>query len=234
MRFENEGMLLWHGLPDSPVSGAAISPNVEVTFTLGVEPADASNRVEIRYRVSQGSQETAVAQPIQHRSNAQYFIARLPAFRAGDTVEYSAVCRCAGKQVPAPDMEWQFASTFQVVEPGTLLPSVATLTAPALPINDRVSTDNPPAIAPAATSILRTPPALNVSPPGLGGSSANPNGNGAGTSSIAPASDAPPSGPFVIKGQVRSKNGTAQAGMTVRAFDRDLRHEESLGTTTTN
>src|SRR5262245_7293355 len=112
MRFENEGMLLWYGLPDTPVPGAAISPNAEVNVTLGVEPADASNRVEVRYRVNQGPQKTAVAQPIQHRGNAQYFIARLPAsaFRSGDLVEYTPVCICAGRQVPSADQAAQFAS----------------------------------------------------------------------------------------------------------------------------
>src|SRR5439155_21772105 len=45
---------------------------------------------------------------------AQYFKARLPAFRADQTVEYLAVCRCAGREVPRAEDSKSFGSSFHV------------------------------------------------------------------------------------------------------------------------
>ena len=47
---------------------------------------------------------------------AQYFRARLPALRTGDTVEYIPICSCAGRQVPSPDQVKQFASFIRVTD----------------------------------------------------------------------------------------------------------------------
>jgi hypothetical protein len=115
MRYDWEGMSLWFE-PNEIASDQTILAGTEVTITVGVEPADASNRVEVHYRVNGGPTAIAAADPVRHTRKAQYFRARLPALRAGDIVEYLPICRCAGRQVPSPDQARQFASSFRVTD----------------------------------------------------------------------------------------------------------------------
>ena len=95
-----------------------IEPGSDVTLTIGVEPADASNRVQIRYRVNGGPAAEIAAEPVRHVGNAQYFVAQLPwaAFRDGDTMEYSAGCQCAGQRVSSAVGAEEFAASFRVIE----------------------------------------------------------------------------------------------------------------------
>lgn len=118
MRFEYEGMSLWYETPDAPAPEGAVQAGTEITITVGVSPVDASNYVELLYRVNQGSIEMVAARWLQNdlSGKAQYFRARLPAFRAGDTVEYIPICSCAGRQVPYPDQARQFASSIRVTD----------------------------------------------------------------------------------------------------------------------
>src|SRR5262245_20815134 len=120
MRFEHEGRSLWYGTPDAPAPEQAVRAGAEINITVGVYPVDSSNRVEIRYRVNQGQIETVSAKWLRTdpSGKAQYFRARLPGFRAGDTVEYLVICGCAGRQVPSPDDAQQFTSSFRVIEDG--------------------------------------------------------------------------------------------------------------------
>lgn len=121
MQFEYQGMSLWYGTPDASVPGETVLAGTEVAIAIGVRPIDASHRVELLYRINQGSIETVVAkwQRNQTASNSQYFKARLPGFQAGDTVEYRVICRCAGRQVPSPEEAEHFTGSFRVIEPGT-------------------------------------------------------------------------------------------------------------------
>jgi len=116
MRFEHEGMALWFE-PGAEAPGEAIQVGTDVVIMVGVQPVDARNRVEVRYRVNQGPTEKVVADPVRHRGTGQYFRARLPAsaFRAGDLVEYLAVCRCVTRQVPSHNEAERFAASFQLV-----------------------------------------------------------------------------------------------------------------------
>jgi hypothetical protein len=119
MRFDYNGRSLWYGTPDAPAPGETTPAGTAVTITLGVQAAGASNKVEVLYRTNQGPTQTVMARFFRNdiNSKAQYFIARLPAFRAGDTVEYGARCQCAGRQVPSPDEQKQLPSSFRVVQP---------------------------------------------------------------------------------------------------------------------
>ena len=47
---------------------------------------------------------------------AQYFEARLGPFKAGDTVQYSVSCACAGRVVPSGANLRQASSSFRVTE----------------------------------------------------------------------------------------------------------------------
>src|SRR5690349_17691879 len=111
MHYEQQGMRLWIE-PDERLASGAIESNSDLNLTVGVEPADASNRVQVRYRVNGGPVVAIAAEPVRHVGNAQYFKAQLPcaALHNGDTVEYSAVCQCAGRQVPSAVEAEQFAA----------------------------------------------------------------------------------------------------------------------------
>jgi hypothetical protein len=116
MRFQHEGMSLWYGTSDAPAPNELVTPGTEVIVTVGVEPADASNRIEVSYRLNGGSTQTAPTRWLRGSSSgeAQYFEAHLGPFRDGDRVEYSAICKCAGRQVPSAEEAAKFASSFQV------------------------------------------------------------------------------------------------------------------------
>src|SRR3712207_3901509 len=102
MRLQREGMSLWYGTPDAPAPGEAVQADAETTITVGVWPVDAGNKVQLLYRANRGPAQTLNAEWLWNdpSGKAQYFRVCLPAsaFRAGDTVEYSVICRCAGRQ----------------------------------------------------------------------------------------------------------------------------------------
>src|SRR5215208_1520769 len=121
MFFEHRGMSVWWGMPDTPPRiGEVVRAGTEIPVTIGVRPADTSNRVEVLYRINNGPVETVPAKWLRNDTlhKAQYFTVRLPAFRAGDTVEYVPVYRWAGRQVPPPERVDEFTSSLQVVEVG--------------------------------------------------------------------------------------------------------------------
>src|SRR5262249_34331209 len=117
MRFELNGMTLWYGTSDTPTPGGTVTADSPVTLTAAVQPPSASNRVLVHYRVNGGPTQTLTARWLRHDSlnKAQYFMASLPAFQPGDTVEYLVACKCAGRQVPSADQENQFPSSFHVI-----------------------------------------------------------------------------------------------------------------------
>ncbi len=121
MRIENDGILLWYETLDAPAPDNIVSVSDRVAITVGIQPVDASNSVEVRYRVNQGKTISIPAQFLKNGRGltSQYFRASLPAFEPGDTVEYVAICRCAGRQVPSVDELEKFTSSFTVVEAGS-------------------------------------------------------------------------------------------------------------------
>ena len=66
---------------------------------------DASNRVEVGYRINGGALQVAATRWLRtdHSRKAHYFKAQIPSIRAGDTLEYNAVCDFAGRRVPSPE-----------------------------------------------------------------------------------------------------------------------------------
>ncbi|MBA3868888.1 MAG: hypothetical protein H0X30_07030 [Anaerolineae bacterium] len=120
MSHEHQGIRLWVE-PNEYLTRGTIEPGSDVDLTVGVEPADASNRVQVRYRVNSGPVATLAAEPIRHVGKAQYFKAQLPCATLcdGDTLEYSAVCQCAGRQVPSPIVAEQFTSSLRVLNAST-------------------------------------------------------------------------------------------------------------------
>jgi hypothetical protein len=118
MRFDNEGMTLWFDTPDALGPGETVLAGAEIAITIAVQPGDRSNKIEVRYRVNKGSDETVTATWARNdaSANAQYFRARLPPRLAGDTVEYIPVCRRAGRTVPSEDDIKRGGPSFRVTE----------------------------------------------------------------------------------------------------------------------
>jgi len=56
MRFEHEGMSLWY----ERTPGETVAAGTEVIVTVGVEPADASNEIDVLYRTN-GEPEQSIA-----------------------------------------------------------------------------------------------------------------------------------------------------------------------------
>lgn len=121
MRYENDGMVLWYGLTDTPVPVDGQLPSQDAVFTIGVSPPDASNRVKVIYAVNGGVPLTITAIPLRPLRNTQYFTSVLPssAFQGGDLVRYVVVCHCAARQVPAPTEAAQLPSSFRVAGQAT-------------------------------------------------------------------------------------------------------------------
>nr|MDJ0899043.1 neuraminidase-like domain-containing protein [Xenococcus sp. MO_188.B8] len=117
MQFENDGILIWYGTSDAPAPDGSVLEGTEAKIIVGVQPQDASNFIEVRYRVNGGSTQTVAAKFFRNDPlrQVQYFRAYLPPFQAGDRIEYTVICRCAGRQVPPRTDEEQRADSFQVV-----------------------------------------------------------------------------------------------------------------------
>src|SRR5207247_2221432 len=117
MRFEHNSISLWLA-PGTDALGETVQAGHDVNVTVAVEPADASNRVELRYRINGGPTEKVRAKPVRHAAETQYFRAVLPAslLRLGDMVEYVPVCRCVSRQVPTEDEANRFGASFRVID----------------------------------------------------------------------------------------------------------------------
>src|SRR5690349_14149377 len=119
MRFQHDGIALWLE-PVDTIPGDTVAVGSKVSVTVGVEPANASNRVELHYRVNRGPTAKVSADAVNHIGTKQYFRATIPdpVFRAGDLVDYGAVCRCVGRQVPSAGDEKQLPLSFRVLGTG--------------------------------------------------------------------------------------------------------------------
>jgi hypothetical protein len=117
---EHQGMRLWVE-PNDHLASGVVKPGLDVNLKIGVEPADASNKVLVKYRVNGGPAAAIAAEPVRHVGNTQYYNAQLPCATLceGDTVEYSAACQCAGRQVPSAGKAEEFAFSFRVLSANT-------------------------------------------------------------------------------------------------------------------
>ena len=61
MRFEYEDKALWYGTPDAPAPGETVQVGTDITITVGVQPMNAGNYVEVLYRINQGPTEKVAA-----------------------------------------------------------------------------------------------------------------------------------------------------------------------------
>src|SRR6266581_953220 len=242
MRFEHEGIALWFGTPDAPAPSGTVVAEVdsEVIFTVGMQPADASNRVDLHYRVN-GSPKKETLNLRWWRNDpsgmSQYFRIRLPAstFRAGDTVEYTAVCYSAGREGRSKDEEQEFAASFRVTgawgEPHPTLASRESPVPKPFGIGSDGGTGWPVKVA--AQAVAPRPlqgPFFQVPTRGDRKRFAANEAGSVLTNEVGGPLVNPE--PFTVRGRVLQQKSPV-ASLVVRAFDQDLRHEELLGTTIT-
>src|SRR5437773_6293277 len=119
MRFDNQGIAIWYGTSDAPAPDRIVPPGeslASLSITIGVTPPDASNTVQVRYRVNGGTPSTVLATFLRADGarRAQYFRVWLPQLHPGDQVEYTATCQCVGRQVPAPAQAAGYLSSFKI------------------------------------------------------------------------------------------------------------------------
>lgn len=122
MRYYNEDMTLWYGTHDAPTPSERVEEGAEIEFTIAVKPIDASNRVQLLYRINKGPIEKPIAATFlrtDYAEKSQYFLARFSEvvrsrLRPGDLVEFSAICDCAGRKVPSAQDARRFNSSFRI------------------------------------------------------------------------------------------------------------------------
>ncbi|MFC7307272.1 hypothetical protein ACFQVC_23990 [Streptomyces monticola] len=150
MRAEHDGLCVEY---DGPGPG----PDGALVLTAAVSPPDAANQVEVRYRAGEGELRTVRARWLRNGPGglAQYFRAVLTGLRPGDTVRYTVVCRCAGRQVPAEEDAARLDGTHRI--PGGAAPP------PAAPAGASSPGTAVPGTAPASTSEGRCGHTLPVS-----------------------------------------------------------------------
>jgi hypothetical protein len=112
MKFCHEGLSLWYGTPDAPLD--AIMSRTEASLVVGVNPANPTNSVHVRYRVDGGVVQSAPGQELRTDSakEIQYYVVNFPPFVTGDVVEYCPVFKSAGRRVPDPASLEHFPSKF--------------------------------------------------------------------------------------------------------------------------
>jgi hypothetical protein len=116
VRFQNDGMVLWYGTSDAPAPIGPVSSASGSQITVGVQPPSPSNSVQIIYRINGGATATVNAAVSRQDlvQKVQYFQGKLPAFHPGDKVDYVAVARAPGKQVPSTADAANLSTTFNI------------------------------------------------------------------------------------------------------------------------
>ena len=138
MRFDRDGMSLWFATSDTPAPEGTVADGANISLTVGVQPLDASNQVEVLYRLDGGPVQALPANWFRNDivRKVQYFRAQFPTLRAGDKVEYSAICHCAGRQIPSAADAERLASSFRIAggEKPALRPALRQATLVARPV----------------------------------------------------------------------------------------------------
>ena len=116
VRLAYDGLKLWYGTPDAPAPDGTTEQRRGVSVTVGVQPANPSNAVSVRYRVDGRGVETVSAPLVasEFQNRAQYFRAAFPTFWSGETVEYVPVVSCEGRRAPDPATADTFPSSFRL------------------------------------------------------------------------------------------------------------------------
>jgi hypothetical protein len=113
----HEGLSLWYCTPDAPAPfDDEVVPRDGAALVVGVQPANPTNSLNVRYRVDGGLVQSAPGRALRtdYDRNVQYFAVKFPAFHTGNLVEYAPVLSCGGRQVPPPHIANRFRSKFRL------------------------------------------------------------------------------------------------------------------------
>jgi hypothetical protein len=117
MNFTHDGLSLWYRTPEAfAPDDDAVMPRKGSALVVGVHPANPTNSVVVRYRVDGGHVQSVAGRELRtdFERQIQYYAVRFPDFPRGETVEYSPLLVCGGRQVPAPHMAERFPSRFRL------------------------------------------------------------------------------------------------------------------------
>jgi hypothetical protein len=117
MNLTHDGLSLWYGTPDAPAPGdEGVVPRRGASLIVAARPANPSNTLTVRYRVDGGIAQTVTGRELRtdYAKDAQYFAVAFPPFVTGNTVEYSPILTCGGRQVPPPHIAERFPSKFHL------------------------------------------------------------------------------------------------------------------------
>jgi hypothetical protein len=105
MRFEDDGLAVWYGTPDTPGPPDPAPADVEMVVVIGAAPPDPDNEVALQFRVDGSEILTVPAAWLRDADGARYFAARLPPFRENTHVAYWATLSSAGRSVPRSESD---------------------------------------------------------------------------------------------------------------------------------
>jgi hypothetical protein len=117
VNFSHEGLSLWYRTADAPAPEEdAVLPRRGASLVVGVQPANPTNSVSVRFRVDGGAVRSVPGRELRtdYHKRAQYFAVSFPAFPTGNVVEYAPQLSCGGRQVPAPHLAERFPSRFRL------------------------------------------------------------------------------------------------------------------------
>jgi hypothetical protein len=125
VRLAHDGLEMWYATPDAPAPDGTTEQRQGVSVAVGVQPANPSNAVSVRYRVDGRAIETVSAPLVAHdfKKQTQYFRATFPTFWSGESVEYLPVVSCQGRRAPEPATASTFPTAFRLSEASTALPA---------------------------------------------------------------------------------------------------------------
>lgn len=152
MRYEHEGRSLWFAMADAPAPAGEIETADRVEVTVAVQPADASNRIEIRYKVNDERIKIVPAAWVRNEpgKRIQFFRGEIAGLNPGDTVRYVPVCHCAGRSFPSGAEIERLDGSFRIAGG----PAASTAAPPAMP--DRIEmTAAGPALSPRGTGLTK-------------------------------------------------------------------------------
>ncbi len=126
MRFSSQGFSLWFGTTDAPAPTNEAPAQQLPPIRVAVQPAHALNRVDIRYRVSGGSQRLlrTSLKETDSQTQTQYFGANFPQLPPGALVEYAPLLTTAGRTVDSLK-DGAYPASFRVPEADFPRPPVA-------------------------------------------------------------------------------------------------------------
>ena len=160
MELNNDGLTLWYGTPDAPLT--------DRTITVGARPAHPANAVVVQYRVNGGYISSLRASPMAPLSGQthQYFRAPLPELPEPARLELLPVLMCSGRQAPLPAQVGP-ASPLWCVAPETSAPTRVSPAKAAAPADGPRFSHQLEFLGAITASLMKPPENVGATPLGI-------------------------------------------------------------------